>query len=337
MTPHRNAARRLAATATALAVSAALAGCGSGEGGGGGAEADADSTFTIGTQPWLGYGPWYIAQDQGFDQDHDISVDLVNFSTDDQVTAALASGKMDAANVATHTALKLMSAGVEISIVLVQDVSTTADAIAATGLSEVSELKGKKVAYEEGTTSDILLQAALAKNDMTIEDITKVPLPASDAGGALLAGRTQVAVTYEPYLSEALNADKGVELLYTAAEDPGIISDVLVVRNEVIEKSPETVQAAVDAWMDSIDYYNSDQEDAQEIISAGVGAERADLISAFEGVEFYDLAANKEQLTGAFADEVINNVADAAINAGIFAEAPPMDGAIDPTFVEAAE
>ncbi len=322
--------RRLVALAAVLAASIALAGC-SGEGE---SEANADSTFTIGTQPWLGYGPWYIAQDQGFDDDHGITVELTNFSTDAEVTAALAGGKLDAANVATHTALKLIEAGVEISIVLVQDVSTTADAIAAIGLTQVSELEGQKVAYEEGTTSDILLQSALAKEGMTIDDITKVPLPASDAGGALLAGRTQVAVTYEPYLSEALKAGNGVELIYTAAEDPGIISDVLVVRNDLIEEAPDTVQAVVDTWMDSVAYYQSDTESGQEIISTGVGSKREDLISAFDGVEFYGADENREQLTGDFADTVLPMVKEAAVHAGVLTGELEVDNVIDASFVE---
>src|SRR5690606_24589249 len=168
--------RKLATAATMLLLTGtALAGCADNS------QASADSTFTIGTQPWLGYGPWYNAPDKAFDEDHGIKVELTHINTDDQVTAALVSGKLDAANVATHTALKLMEAGVEISIVLIEDVSTTADAIAAIGSKDVAELDGQKVAYEEGTTSDILLQSALAKEGMTIDDITKVPLPASDA------------------------------------------------------------------------------------------------------------------------------------------------------------
>lgn len=39
---------------------------------------------------------------------------------------------------------------------------------------------------------------------MTINDIVRVPMPAADAGTALIAGRVPVAVTYEPYISTAL-------------------------------------------------------------------------------------------------------------------------------------
>ena len=42
---------------------------------------------------------------------------------------------------------------------LLEDLSTKADAIlAGPGVNTIKDLKGKKVAYEEGTTSDILLR-----------------------------------------------------------------------------------------------------------------------------------------------------------------------------------
>ena len=109
----------------------------------------------------------------------------------------------------------------------------TADAIiTAGGVGSVADLKGKQVAFEEGTTSDILLNYALAANGMSIADIEKVPMPAADAGAALLAERVPVAVTYEPYISLAKAQSDKVTLLYSAGENPGLISDVFIVRDD---------------------------------------------------------------------------------------------------------
>lgn len=330
MTLRRHATQRaLAAVATLVLATATLGACGQDS-----ADSSDSDKFTMGIQPWLGYGPWYIANDQGFSKKQGVDLKLSNFNTDDQVTSALVGRKLDGASVATHTALKLIEAGAPVSIVLVEDVSTTADAIAAVGIDDIAGLKGERVAYEEGTTSDILLQSALASNGMSIDDVTKVPLPASDAGGALLAGRVPVAVTYEPYLTEAVKNDKKVKLIYTAGETPGIISDVLVVRNDIIENDPEKVQGLVDAWYDSIDYYNSNTADGQAIISKGVGADVADLETAFQGVEFYGAAENKTELPGAFRTTTLKDVFDAAKIAGILDGSVDLDKVIDTQFVK---
>lgn len=320
--------RRAAAAVTAgLFAVTALSSCA-------GEDNASGNEFRMGTQPWLGYGPWYITQDKGFAADRDVTIKLSNFSTDAEVTAALAGRKLDGANVATHTALKLIEAGVPVSIVLLEDVSAEADAIAAVGIDEVKDLKGKKVAYEEGTTSDILLQSALDANGMSIDDVTKVPLPASDAGGALLAGRVPVAVTYEPYLTEARKANKDVKLIYTAGETPGIISDVLVVHNDVIKENPQQVQALVDSWAESIDFYQEQTEEAREIISKGVGSEAAELQTAFEGVQFYGAAENQQMLDGEFRTETLRQVFDAAKLAGIVTGEVDLDKVINADFVK---
>ncbi|TGV62635.1 ABC transporter substrate-binding protein, partial [Mesorhizobium sp. M2D.F.Ca.ET.160.01.1.1] len=114
-------------------------------------------------------------------------VQIVNFAEDKDINAALASGHLDADHIATHTAMGMVAAGLPVKIVLLLDVSMTADAIVAgKDVTSIADLKGKQVAFEEGTTSDILLKYALAKNGMSIADVQPVPMPAADAGGALI-------------------------------------------------------------------------------------------------------------------------------------------------------
>ncbi|MCB0066464.1 MAG: ABC transporter substrate-binding protein, partial [Caldilineaceae bacterium] len=143
------------------------------------------TTVRIGTQPWIGYGPWWIAQEKGLFEKYGIQAELIDFVTDTEVNAAFASGNMDVANVASHTAIKLFANGVDLSVVLLEDVSTTADAILApSAIATVADLAGKTVAYEEGSTSDLLLNYALLQNNMSLSDINPAPMPAADAGAA---------------------------------------------------------------------------------------------------------------------------------------------------------
>ena len=170
-----------------------------------GSSAPAATTVRIGTQPWIGYGPWWIAQEKDIFAKYGIEAEMLDFVTDTEVNAAFASGNMDVANVATHTAIKLFANGVDLKVVLLEDVSTTADAILApSAISTIADLAGKTVAYEEGSTSDLLLNYALAENNMKLSDIVAAPMPAADAGAALIAGQVDAAVTYEPYISEAI-------------------------------------------------------------------------------------------------------------------------------------
>ncbi|MEN3751717.1 ABC transporter substrate-binding protein [Mangrovibacter sp. SLW1] len=173
-----------------------------------GAYAVDTASVKMGIEPWLGYGQWHIASNKGlFKQEGLSKVDVINFAEDKDINAALASGQIDVANIATHTAMGMISAGLPVKIVLLLDQSNTADAMLATkDVTSLKDLKGKQVAYEEGTTSDILLRSALASVGLAYSDIKPVPMPAASAGSAIIAGRVPVAVTYEPYLTVAKKA-----------------------------------------------------------------------------------------------------------------------------------
>ena len=159
-------------------------------------------TFQMGTEPWIGYGPWWIADQKGLFAQNGVQAQITNFNTDADINAALISGQINGANIATHTALRLASEGTPITIVLLLDQSNAADAIVAgKDITSIADLKGKQVAYEEGTTSDILLRYALSQNGMTMDDITPVLMGAADAGVAVTAGQVPAAVTYERQVS----------------------------------------------------------------------------------------------------------------------------------------
>nr|WP_139344365.1 ABC transporter substrate-binding protein [Rathayibacter sp. VKM Ac-2630] len=115
-------------------------------------------TVGMGIQPWLGYGPWYVADEKGYFEDEDVDVSITSFMNDADMSAAFASDRIQVANVASHTALQLAEQGLDISIVLLLDASLTADAILTDGsITDVADLAGKDVAFEEGSVSNLLL------------------------------------------------------------------------------------------------------------------------------------------------------------------------------------
>ncbi len=85
-------------------------------------------------------------QRQEMFEKYGLDVELVDFAEDKEVNAAFASGDMDAANLATHTAIKLHSVGLNLKLVLLEDVSTSADAIlGGEDITSIADLKGRSV------------------------------------------------------------------------------------------------------------------------------------------------------------------------------------------------
>ena len=288
----------------------------------------------MGTQPWIGYGPWWIAKEKGIFEKYNLQVELSDFVQDQEVNAALASGNLAAANLATHTAIKLYEKGLDVRIILLEDASYEADAmLAGADIASIADIKGKTVAYEEGATSDLLLNYALAQNNLSLADIQPKPMPASDAGATLIAGQVDVAVTYEPYISEARGQNDQVSLLYTAAERPGLISDVLVVSSSFLKENPQAVRDLLKAWDEALAFYKSNPDEAKAIIAENVGSAPEELVTAFDGVQFYDLSENSAQLSGDF-KETIKDVASVSQSIGLIDAIPDLAQLIDPAYLK---
>jgi NitT/TauT family transport system substrate-binding protein len=326
------AAGAVALSASLLAASACSTGSASGSSGG-----DA-TTVGMGIQPWLGYGPWYIAQENGYFEDEGVDVEVTNFMNDADMTAAFAADRIQVANAASHSALQFIEQGLDVSIVLLLDASLTADAILTDGsIGSVADLEGQRVAFEEGSVSNLLLGYALRENGLTLDDVDPVPMDPSEAATALIGGSVPVAVTYEPYISEARGASDEFELLYTAAENEGLISDVLVVDNDFLAENPEAVQQIVNTWGPSIEFYESNTDEARAIIAENVGSDVESLATAFDGVEFFSLEANATELGGGYLGTVLPSVEEVASDIGILEGGADLDAIVDDSFVTAAE
>ncbi len=264
----------------------------------------------LGVQPWLGYGPWWIAAEQGFFADHGLDVEVIDFTWDQDMNAAMASGRLDVEAVATNTMIAMINQGVDAQAFLLLDASFQADAIIAhNNIKSIEDLKGREVAYEPGSTSDLLLNYALSEAGMSIDDIKPVPIAAADVGVTLIAGQVDVAVTYEPYISAALKGRDDYGVLYTAAERPGLISDVMIAQREYIAEHPEVIAALALAWNDSITYLRENPDEGGQIIADAVGSPIEEFQVAFEGVQVFDLAENAVQFSGEFQD-TFTTVAD---------------------------
>jgi NitT/TauT family transport system substrate-binding protein len=161
-------------------------------------------------------------------------------------------------------------------------------------------------------------------------------MPAADAGSALIAGRVPVAVTYEPYISLAKAQSDKVKLLYPASENPGLISDVFIVRDEFVSEKPGQIVALLKSWEAALADYRANTAEGRAIISEAVGAKPEELATAFDGVTYYSLAENKTELSGNFVHKVVPAVKAAALKAGVLTQDVDLNALIDSRFMDAA-
>jgi len=293
--------RVLGAVFAATALAVLVVACGGG-GNSGGGSSSGPTTVSIGTQAWIGYGPFWIADQKGYDLDHGVDIKLVNFSTDQDLESGFASGKFQAANNANNTYIRLADLGIEYTITMMEDFSLTADAIVSCdpNIRSINDLAGATVAFEQFSVSDVLFRYALKQAGISFDQIKYIPIPATDAGTAAVAGRVQVAVTYEPYLQAALKEGNNCKIIYTAKERPGLISDALAFSNSFLESNPDAVKGVMQAWGDAVDFYNKNPTEAQAIIAKAVGEKPAALEPSFKGIKLFDLQQSQDFLKNDF-------------------------------------
>jgi len=291
-----------------------------------GGDSGGTTEVAIGTQPWIGYGPLWIADEKGFDTENGVDIKMVNFSTDQDLESGFASGKFQAASNANNTYIRLADLGIDFTVTLMEDFSLTADAIVSCNpdIQSIDDLAGAKVAFEEFSVSDVLFRYALEQAGISFDDIEYVPIPAADAGTAAVAGRVDVAVTYEPYLQAALQEGDNCKIIYTAKERPGLISDALGFATEFADSNPDAVIGVMRAWGDAVDFYNSDTEEAQAIIAKAVGEKPDALGPSFEGVKLFDLQASQDFLENDYA-ALWGDIGQIMVEQGQIDEVPNVD------------
>ena len=257
-------------------------------------------SISMGTEPWIGYGPWFIAKAKGFFAKEGLNVNLIVFQQDADLNSAMAAGRTQVSNIATHTSIKLiLNNHLPITPVLILDDSEGADAmLGSASIHTVQDLRGKTVAYEYGTTSDLLLHYALSQAHIPFSAVHSENIPAADAATALVAGHVDAAVTYEPYISSVAGKGHGVHVVYSSAAAPGLIGDFMVANHSLLASDPAAVRDLLRAWNDAMNYLASNRSDAIAIMAAGVGSTAADLSSTLAGVKIYTIAQNKQLAKG---------------------------------------
>jgi NitT/TauT family transport system substrate-binding protein len=323
-----------------------VAACGDDDGGdtGGGAGGDTGggevTKVGIGTQPWIGYGPFWIADEKGFDKENGVDIKLVNFSTDQDLESGFASGRFQAANGANNTWIRNADLGIDFKIVLMEDFSLEADAIVSCNeeiqsVEDIANVEGAKVAFEEFSVSDVLFRYAIGEAGIDFEQVEYTPIPAADAGTAAVAGRVDVAVTYEPYLQAAVEEGDNCEVIYTAAERPGLISDTLAINTEFAEENPEAVAGILRAWGDAIDFYNKNTKEAQAIIAENVGEKPEALGPSFKGVDLFRLEDSQDYLETEF-EALWNDIGQIMVDQGQIKEIPDVNEYLDTELAQQA-
>jgi NitT/TauT family transport system substrate-binding protein len=246
----------------------------------------------LGYSAWPGWFPWKVAEEQQVFTQNNVAVDLKWFDGYLESISTLNAEQIDANSQTLGDTVSSVSGGADQVVVLVNDNSTGNDKIIVTKeINSIEDLKGKKVAAEEGTVDHFLLLQGLKQAGLSPQDIEFVPLETGKAAAAFVAGQVDAVAVFAPFTTQALKLPESKEL-FSSQDFPGSISDHLVFTRKFVEQSPEKVQAVVDSWFATLDYIEANQEEAYKVMAQRAGVSLDEYKSYADGTQIFTVEEN---------------------------------------------
>ena len=248
----------------------------------------------INSPTWVGFAPFYLAEEKGFFEKEGVKVELIRTEESYKERLLLKTGKIDAQLITADMLVVYRDMGLPLVAVLELDKSLGGDGIIATSnIKNVNDLKGKTIALQKGTVSHFFLLYLLNEKNLTSKDVKILDMNGGEAGAAFMAGKVDAAVTWEPWLSKA-DGREGGHVLISSGDRPGIIVDVLAIRSEFIKERPEDVKSIMRAWFDAVEYWKTHRAESNEIMARAYNLPVEDFEAMISGLEWPGYNANKE-------------------------------------------
>lgn len=239
-----------------------------------------EPAFKVGINRWLGYEPLLLAKHL----DYYHGIDIVRLSSTLDVMRALRNGNLQAAGLTLDEALTLIDEGIDLDIVLVLDYSNGADMVtAAPAVKTLQDIKGKRIGVEMSAAGAFMVHAMLRQAGLSITDVKVESMPVSHLSQAFAARRIDVAVSYQPHSSQLIG--QGMHPVFSSADIPGQIVDVLVVRSDSAFRD-EQIQQLIDGYFRTQRFMLEHPEAAMERMSNDLGSTTADLQRDLQGIHW---------------------------------------------------
>ena len=209
----------------------------------------------------------------------------------------------------------------------------------STGFETVADLKGQKIGVTLASSGHYGMLCALEDAGLTTDDVEILDMAPDAIFAAWERGDIDVAYTWNPTLTNLANKDG--KIILTAADLAKAGHQTInfhIVNTEFAEAHPDVVAAYVRALKRGNEYYESDKEDAQKVVSEYLEMDldvvEQQMSDVYPGL---DRQLDDDVLGNDNAAKAMLQVAEFLQKAGQIDDAKDLDfykAAIDTTFIE---
>jgi NitT/TauT family transport system substrate-binding protein len=299
----------------------------------------AAAPINLGYSDWPGWVAWQVAIDKGWLKQAGIDVNFDWFDYSASMDA-FAAGKIDGDFVTNGDALVTGAGGARNVMIMLTDYSNGNDMIVARpGITGMRDLKGRKIGIEIGLVEHLLLLDGLKKAGLSQNDVTLVNSKTNETPQVLASGQVDAIGAWQPNSGMAMKALPGSHPIYTSAQAPGLIYDVLIVTPSSLAAHRADYTKLIRVWDRVVQYINDPktQDDAVSIMAARVGLTPAQYKSLLAGTHLLGIAESKTALVKADGLQSLYGsskiVDDFNVRNSVYKQPQNIDGYIYPSLV----
>jgi NitT/TauT family transport system substrate-binding protein len=148
-----------------------------------------------------------------------------------------------------------------------------------------------------GQCNHLLLEKALEKAGLTDKDISLVNMNPDDAGAAFAAGKVDVAVTWEPWITKVSGEKKG-HVIFSSKDTPNLILDVLAVSTKTTTSKPDETRAFLKALNRGYEFVQKRTDEAAAIGAKALEQKPDEVKAMLPKVNLYSEKKNIEVMGG---------------------------------------
>lgn len=218
--------------------------------------AEPKTKFSIGWSIYAGWMPWPYAQQAGIAKKwadkYGLEINFVQVNDYVESVNQYTAGKFDGVTVANMDALTIPAAGgKDTSAIIVGDYSNGNDGILLKGADSLSAIKGRQVYLVELSVSHYLLARGLESIKLPVTAVKTVNTSDADIASAFTTPDVTAAVAWNPQLS-TMKAMPGAKEVFSSANIPGEILDLLVVDTATLKANPNLGKALAGIWYETM-------------------------------------------------------------------------------------
>lgn len=231
------------------------------------AESNQKITFAYTYQPQSTLA--HVATAKGYFKEEGLDVQPLMRSFGKEALQALLENKAEFATVAETPVMFSGLKGDKIFVIANIEASTTNNAVVArktAGINAPSDLKGKRVGFTAGTTSDFFLDSFLTANGLTRQDIQPVGLTPDEMQEAMVAKKIDAVSTWNyplTVIAQKLGSEAVVfydRQIYTETFN-------ITAQQDFVKAKPETVKRFLRALVKAEDFVAKNPDEAQAIMA----------------------------------------------------------------------